>query len=331
MKIVIDSAIPYIDNLLDPYFDVVRKEGVKIGADDLRDADALIVRTRTRCNRALLEGSPVKFIATATIGMDHIDLDYCLSRSIQVESAAGCNAAGVLQWVAAALAAFAAKEEFEPCHKRLGIVGVGHVGSLVAEYAREWGFEVLCCDPPREERGEKGFVALEEIARRCDIVTFHTPLDSSTRHMADDEFFKMLRKGAIVLNSSRGEVVDGKALMRSGVQCALDVWEQEPNIDRELLQYAQFATPHIAGYSAQGKANASAMAVEALARRFDLPIRGWYPPQVERVMRQKISWRELCRTISSHFDIEAESRLLKSRAESFEQIRNNYCYRNEYF
>lgn len=331
MKIVIDSAIPYIGSLLDPYFDVVRLEGAKITADDVRDADALIVRTRTRCNEELLDGSAVKFIMTATIGFDHIDIDYCHSHSIRVTTAEGCNAAGVLQWVAAALAGFALNDGFKPQDKTLGVVGVGHVGGLVSEYARSWGFNVLCCDPPRESRGESGFVSLDEIINKCDIITFHTPLDKTTRHMADDEFFARLKSDCIILNSSRGEVIDSRALLRSNLRYALDVWENEPNIDREVLRRACFATPHIAGYSAQGKANAAAMAVEALARQFDLPLQGWYPPQVKQVKRQKISWCELCSTITSHFDIGSESNLLKGHPEAFEQMRNTYCYRNEYF
>ncbi len=331
MKFVVDSAIPYIGNLLDSHADVQRIEGRKISAADVRDADALVIRTRTRCDRGLLEGSAVKLIVTATIGFDHIDCDYCRAHSIEVVTAAGCNAAGVLQWVAGALAAFAVRDGFAPEERLLGVVGVGHVGSLVSRYAAAWGFRLLCCDPPRQAGGEQGFVSLDEIARRCDIITLHTPLDPTTYHLADDAFFAKLKPDAILLNSSRGEVVCGEALLRSGVRYALDVWEGEPDIDRKLLQRATFATPHIAGYSAQGKANASAIAVEALARRFMLPLRGWYPPQVERVERQEISWGALCQSITAYFDIDSESRRLKEHPEAFEQIRNGYCYRNEYF
>ena len=147
-------------------------------------------------------------------------------------------------------------------------MGVGHVGSLVKAYAEGWGFRVVCCDPPREERERCGFRTLEEVAREADILTFHTPLDASTRHMADSRLFGLMKPGAILINSSRGEVVDGEALLRSGLGWALDVWEHEPHLDPALLENALLATPHIAGYSEQGKANATAMSVASLARRF---------------------------------------------------------------
>ena len=172
---------------------------------------------------------------------------------------------------------------------------------------------------------------LEEVAREADILTFHTPLDASTRHMADSRLFGLMKPGAILINSSRGEVVDGEALLRSGLGWALDVWEHEPHLDPALLENALLATPHIAGYSEQGKANATAMSVASLARRFGLPLEGWYPPQAAPARRRPISWQELCRTIGGAYDIASESRSLKERPGDFESMRDHYAYRREYF
>lgn len=331
MKIVADNAIPFLDGVLEPFAEVCRRPGREISAEDVRDADALVIRTRTRCDETLLAGSRVRMIATATIGFDHIDLAWCRRNGIEVATAAGCNARGVLQWVAAVLALLARRQGWTPGQRTLGVVGVGHVGSLVKSYAEAWGFRVLCCDPPREERERCGFLPLEEVARQADILTFHTPLDDSTRHMAGEWLFRMMKPGAVLLNSSRGEVVDGEALLRSELEWALDVWEHEPQPDPELLRRALVATPHIAGYSLQGKANATALAVAALARKFGLPVEGWYPPEVTPSQPRAISWQELVRTIVGAYNIEAESRRLKQQPSAFESLRDRYDYRQEYF
>ena len=332
MKIVIDSGIPFIKGVFEAYAEVVYAEGRAISSQMVRDADVLVVRTRTRCDRELLEGSTVRLVVTATIGTDHIDLDYCSLRGIVVENAAGCNARGVLQWVAAVLVAIVAERGVSPCDLTLGIVGVGNVGSLIWEYAQRWGFRTICCDPPREEREHLGFCSVDEIFAEADIVTLHTPLTSDTFHLVDNRLLESWRDSdKILINASRGEVVDTEALLCSGVECAIDVWEYEPDINRTLLEKAFVATPHIAGYSLQGKANATAMAVAAVVRHFGLPIENWYPSEVTPSSPRAMSWEELCASIPSHYDIFAESRLLKSAPEQFEKLRNEYAYREEQF
>ncbi len=324
MIVVVDNAIPYIREVFKPWAEVRYRD--VIVREDIVDADAVMVRTRTRCDEVLLGGTRVKMVASATVGTDHIDTDYCRRAGIKVANAPGSNARGVLQWVAAVLAQASADG------KLLGVVGVGHVGSLVAEYARKWGFEVLCCDPPR---AVQGFVSLDEIAVRADIITFHTPLTfegpDATYHLADDNFFSKVKPGAMILNSSRGEVVDTRALMNSGCDFCIDTWEHEPDIDREMLHRAFLATPHIAGYSIQGKANATAAAVRAIAKEFEMPLEGWYPAEMHPTVPQPIKWEELCATIYDYFDIAAETHTLKSAPEKFEQLRNNYRFREEYF
>ncbi|MEG2614017.1 MAG: 4-phosphoerythronate dehydrogenase [Alistipes sp.] len=331
MKIIADSAIPFLRGILEPYAEVQYLAGNKITADDVFNADALIIRTRTRCNQALLLGSSVRMIATATIGFDHIDRTWCSSHNIRVVTAAGCNSRGVLQWVAAVLRHLTLHLNKKPAELTLGVVGVGHVGTLVSQYAEAWGFRVLCCDPPREAREHGDFVSLETIAQRADIITFHTPLDSSTRHMADEAFFTQLKPNALIINSSRGEVVDSAALLQSGHPYVLDVWEHEPDLDAALLEHALLATPHIAGYTTQGKANATAMSLRALSNLFGFPLGDWYPAGIKPSSPQPITWSKMSTTIRKHFDIEAQSAALKAAPADFEAMRDNYRYREEFF
>ncbi len=347
MKIVADINIPYIKGVLEPYAEVVYLKGAAIGAADVRDADALLVRTRTRCDAALLKGSNVRFIGTATIGCDHIDTVWCRSNGIEVAAAAGSNAGGVLQWIGAALVMLSAESNRSPEDTTLGVVGVGHVGSLVAGYARRWGFKVVCSDPPREEaeglgRGD-GFLPFGELASVADIVTFHVPLLHEglcpTFGMGNGRFFGLLKHGAAVINSSRGGVIVEAELTaatgRGACTGCIDTWCGEPDIDRRLLDRALIATPHIAGYSAQGKANASAMTVKALAEYFPdfLPgsLTGWYPPEVAPVARRPVSWEELTATVARYCDLAAETAQLKKSPVSFESLREDYRYRQEYF
>ena len=331
MKAVIDRAIPYVKGVLEPYAEVLYIDGCDFSRHEVSDADLLIIRTRTRCDKALLEGSRVRMIATATIGFDHIDLEYCAAHNIRVVTAAGCNAAGVLQWVAATLALLSADEGWSPQERTLGIVGVGNVGSLVERYAREWGFKVLCCDPPRKEREGGDFLSLEEVATKADIITFHTPLDGSTRHLIDNYLINKIPANSVIINASRGEVASTEALIKAPQRLCIDVWENEPQISPALLDKAFVSTPHIAGYSAQGKANASSMVIEAVAEEFSLPLKGWYPTEVTPCERKPISWEDMCRTIGQHCDLRGESSHLKAHSEDCELIRNTYHYREEFF
>lgn len=331
MRVIVDSAIPFISGVLEPYAEVVYIDGKDINSHAARHSDALVVRTRTCCNRQLLEGSQVKFIATATIGRDHIDEAYCKDAGIRVCSAPGCNARGVLQWMAAALHHIVTTDNLSPKDYTLGVVGVGNVGSLVVEYARMWGFQILQCDPPRQKREGGDFIPIEELVTKADIITLHIPLDSSTYHIINEDVISTIKPNAIIINASRGAVVDNRAIARSGHRYIFDVWEGEPNIHHEILEGAMLASPHIAGYSLQGKANATAMVVQALAEHFDLPLKDWYPKEVTPTTPRRICWHELSATIASRCDLVAESQGLKSEPSQFESIRNNYDYRNEYF
>lgn len=331
MKVIIDNAIPFIHGVVEPWAEVVYCGGTEINRDIVRDADALIVRTRTQCNRELLEGSNVRFIATATIGRDHIDEVYCKSAGIEVASAAGCNARGVLQWVAAALKHILTEDGKQPKDYTLGVVGVGNVGSLVVEYARHWGFRVLMCDPPRLAREGGNFLPIDIVAKQSDIITFHTPLDATTYHMLNEELLSIMRPNATIINASRGGVVDNVMVANSSHRYAFDVWESEPCIEPVVLNSSMIATPHIAGYSQQGKANATSMVINALSYHFSLPLTNWRPENIPQTTPRLIDWDELCKSIDSYCPIKEETQVLKSAPNTFESLRNNYNYREEYF
>ena len=275
MKIICDDKIPFLKGALEPYARVVYLPGQEISAEVVMGADAMIIRTRTICDRALLEGSSVKIVATATIGYDHIDTAWCESRGIVWKNAPGCNSSSVQQYIASVLCVLAERFNLHFKDLTLGVVGVGHVGSKVAEAARALGMKVLLCDPPRaREEGPEGFVDLNEIVSSTDIITLHVPLSheglDATWHMFDSERISSLRPNQILINSSRGSVVDTLALKnalkaRRIKAAVLDVWENEPYIDLDLLNLLTIATPHIAGYSADGKANGTAASVQAVA------------------------------------------------------------------
>lgn len=337
MKIVIDDKIPFIRGVFEPYAEVVYLPGNTIEARDVRNADALIIRTRTRCNTTLLEGSRVRLISTATIGYDHIDLAYCREHGIAVSTAAGCNARGVLQWVFAALQAL----DIRPTGTTLGIIGVGHVGGAVRAAAEAVGFNVLCCDPPRQQRHEPGtehFVSVTELLQQADVVTVHVLLDETTRGMVSTEFFAAAKPGLVFLNSSRGEVVDEAALkvaLREGriSHAVLDVWNREPHIDLELLEMTTLATPHIAGYSLQGKAMGTALSVRSVAAHLGLPVNPtWYPSEAPvQHPRSDLSWARITAQMPQHYDIHQDDTALRSTPEQFEELRGNYRFRKEFF
>jgi erythronate-4-phosphate dehydrogenase len=312
-------------------------------------ADALIVRTRTQCNAVSLSDTSVKFIATATIGFDHIDTQWCEANGIRWTNAPGCNSGSVRQYVAAALAVLSARYGFSFGDVTLGVVGVGNVGAKVAQLGRVLGMNVLLNDPPRARReGTDAFVSLEEIICRSDIVTLHVPLDRSgedrTFHLFDAEMLRRMKPSAILINSSRGEVVDNQALktalQRKTIKAAvLDVWENEPAIDRELLSLIDIATPHIAGYSADGKANGTAMSVQALSRCFSLPLTDWRPANVPAPLQTlhfdingsgKTQQQCLCEAILHTYPIEDDDRKLRQSPETFEKQRGDYPVRREF-
>lgn len=330
MKIIIEKNIPFIKGLLDDIAEVSYLAPEEINAATMRDADALITRTRTRCDASLLDGSKCRFIATATIGTDHIDLEYCRSHGITVKNAPGCNAPAVAQYVIATISAVRGLDN----DFTLGVVGAGHVGSIIVDWARKMGIKTLVCDPPRADaEGNDGFSDMEEIARECDVITFHTPMNRSgkypTYHLLDSTMVNKLKRKPLVINSARGPVTDTEALLEGLKEgrvgnVAIDCWEGEPDISRELLEKAAVATPHIAGYSREGKIRATQMAVSALTSHFGLP-----DVKMEERVPEGASTDVTFASVAASYDPLADTEALKTAPETFELLRNRYNYRDE--
>ena len=342
MKIVADKHIPFLEGVFEPYADVVYIDGRQINHDDVVDADALIIRTRTKCNADLLDGTKVQLISTATIGTDHIDLDYCARHGIEVHNAEGCNAGGVMQYVFSALYGVAARKNIKLDGANFGIIGVGHVGRKVEHMARYLGFNVLRCDPPRAAaEGEEGFCSLEYLLANSQIVTMHTPLDDTTRGMADEEFFMLMQPGAIFINASRGEVMNEDALKAAYPKLGaaiIDTWNNEPDVDEDLIELVDVATPHIAGYSFQGKQNGTASAVQSVAHHFGIEeLYDYYPendipdhePKLLDLKDKKQG--EIAAVFQYNYPIFTDDFRFRMEPGNFEKMRSNYQYRRDIY
>jgi len=353
MRIVADENIPFAREAFGTLGDVVTASGRDISSETVKDADLLIVRSVTQVNEALLGGSRVRFVGTCTIGVDHLDMDYLRRRGIAFASAPGCNANSVAEYVTAALLVLAGRNGIELKGKSIAVIGVGNVGSRVVEKVEALGMRVLMNDPPLAERtGDERFLPLDEVLG-ADFVTVHVPLTKTGRHatyhMVGEEFMGRMREGATFINTSRGAVADTAALLKANderrITMVLDVWENEPNISLELLERSAIATPHIAGYSFDGKVAATRMIYEA-ACDF-LGVRPtWDPtpllpaPPVERLeLDGKMPDEEIIRgAVLAVYDIEGDDarlRRISSMPESergayFDSLRKNYPMRREF-
>ncbi len=348
MKIIIDNKIPYIKGALEPYAEVVYLPGNLTTAEVVKDADALITRTRTICNQAVLEGSKVKYIATATIGFDHIDTQYCKEAGIEWVNAPGCNAESVNQYISSALLSYAKREQLDLAGKTIGIVGVGQVGSRIAKTCEILGMNVLLNDPPRERaEGSSQFVSIEEVREQADFISFHVPLNrqgiDKTFHMVDEEFIQDLRKSPLIINTCRGEVFETQVVRNAREKNALsgmviDCWEYEPDIDLKLLKLVDYGTSHIAGYSKDGKANGTTSSVRAISKFFGLGIDDWQPSGVdapdnsiiELDGNNKTEQAILADAILATYQIETDDEALRSSTHLFEQLRGDYPVRREF-
>lgn len=348
IHIVADNNIPFLRGALDDRAKVTYLPAPEISRNQLEDADALIIRTRTSCNAELLKGTPVKYIATATIGHDHIDAAYCKEKGIQWCNAPGCNAGSVMQYMASALTHITISESKRFEDICVGIIGAGHVGKKVEHLCRTLNMQVLLNDPPRERvEGSSKFTGLDELLSHADIVSMHMPLHTEgpdkSLHMADESFFRKMKQGVWFINTARGEVMSTKAqkeALRTGKLggAVIDVWENEPEIDHELLQLATIATPHIAGYSLDGKANGTAASVQAISRFFKLGLDEWRPhnipgPENPVFLPSKNTqrWEALINSAFVHtYNILEDSSKLKASPNYFESFRNNYPPRREF-
>lgn len=377
MFVIVDDKIPYIQEAIRHIADkVLYLPGKEFTKDKIKDADALIIRTRTHCNRELLEGTNVRFIASATMGYDHIDTNYCEKAGITWTNCPGCNASSVGQYDKTVLIRLAMAGKLSLTESTVGIVGVGNAGSAVAKALLPLGVKLLFNDPPRQETDEKAgkitsrtkgnesceknnlihenknlfprensntpvslfpvakWSSMEELCDRCDVILFHVPLiykgEYPTRYLADTTFFNQLKRHPVILNAGRGGIVNEVALLKAldeGLvsDAIIDTWEGEPEINRKLLKRTFIGTPHIAGYSADGKSNATRMALEALCEYFHIEADFTISPPE---MKPGNYWNTTDEILSL-YDPKADSDRLKAHPEAFEILRGNYPLRRE--
>ena len=322
-QVIIDKGIPFLEGVFPPEIDVRYLSPEEITPEAVRCADALFVRTRTQINKELLQGSNIRFVATATIGFDHIDQDYCREAGIHWVSCPGCNAQAVCDYVEEAIVSFNSSlfrgrsgEDFT-----IGVVGYGHVGKLVAQMAQKRGYQVLLSDPPLGIG-----MSLEQLAPLCDVLTFHTPLtrdgEHRTYHMCNADVLSSCKEDVLLINAARGGVVDEEALLEhlasergAKMKVAIDCWEGEPDLNKELLKKVDLASFHIAGYSIQGKMNASEMCLRAFCEFFSLPILSINKKAVPLQGDSEPGW------------LKRISDQLKAHPEHFEQLRKQYRLR----
>lgn len=354
MKILADQNIPCVADAFHDLGEVELMPGRDIGREHLANCQCLIVRTVTRVDAELLNGTPVKYVGTATIGTDHIDLDYLAAAGIGCSNAAGCNAEAAAEYVISGLFALAQRKGFDPFKLKAGIVGFGNVGSRLHHKLETLGIECLVCDPPLQEAGTSSqqFVDLDTILRECNFVTLHVPLTHDgrhpTHHLLDTERLQKLSQCCLLVNAARGAVVDNRALLelldkRGDLRVFLDTWEQEPNLSLELLQRVDIATPHIAGYSVEGRLRGTQMVLDAACKHFELAS-SWHMTQhfpAAKVLQPaetdsvKTAWHNL---FQQHFDIWRDHEALVSGSEldatsfatHFDALRRVYPDRLEY-
>jgi erythronate-4-phosphate dehydrogenase len=367
--IIIDSDIPFIQGVLEPFFCTKYIKSADINSQTIKSASALIIRTRTRCNQELLEGSSVNSIFTATIGNDHIDMKYCTESGIDVYNAAGCNANGVVQYVITSLFIVCRLLKRDIFKEKLGIIGAGNVGERLAATAARLGIEVMRCDPPLKvrlqedplffseekliERGvdtsfypnrsglsSSDYFSLNQVLNSCSVISFHVPLNEETTGMCSKEFMSSINQGAVLINSSRGEIFDEDEVIRGRSKLGAlisDVWSAEPEINPKYLEVTNIATPHIAGYSLEGKINATVFTVRNIAKHFkiesliDFLIN--YPDEVDSntIIDSRHSKVEIiaCMT-EDRFPIMQQDKRLRDNPHNFENLRTEYKYRREF-
>jgi erythronate-4-phosphate dehydrogenase len=349
MHILADENIPLLDEFFADGGNIRRRPGRSISRADLGDTELLLVRSVTRVDRALLEGSAVRFVGTCTIGTDHLDLDYLREAGIGWASAPGCNARGVVDYVLGSVLALAEQQGIDPASRCYGVVGAGQVGGRLVEVLRALGWQVLVCDPLRAAVEGGDFVGLAQILRDCDVISLHTPLDADTRHLLGAEQLSALRSGAWLINASRGAVVDNQALRellgrRADVQVVLDVWEGEPQVDAALAGLCRIATPHIAGYSLDGKLRGTAQVYQAWCAWRGLPakvqLEQLLPPswldeiRLHSTAQPQWALSMLCRAVYDPRRDDADFRRslygdAASRRAAFDQLRKDYPPRRE--
>ncbi len=349
MKILVDENMPYAQTLFSELGEVKAIPGRPIPTQELIDAEALMVRSITKVNRSLLDNTEVKFVGTATAGFDHVDTQWLSEANIGFSSAPGCNAIAVVEYVFSALLLLAERDNFDLRDKTIGIIGVGNVGGRLFNRLSAWGVKTVLCDPPRAAKGDKeNFVPLDAVLEQADILTFHTPLNTigeyKTLHLMDESRLSHLREGTILINASRGEVVDNQALLgllKQGKKLSviLDVWEPEPNLETELLDRVDIGTPHIAGYTLEGKARGTTQVYEAycqfLGKTSQVSLSSLLPkPDISSItLNGKLTQQQLKRLVHLVYDVRRDDAALRAVATvpgEFDKLRKHYQERREW-
>ncbi|WP_054179316.1 4-phosphoerythronate dehydrogenase PdxB [Trabulsiella odontotermitis] len=349
MKILVDENMPYARELFSRLGEVRAVAGRPLPGEALDDADALMVRSVTKVNAALLEGKPVKFVGTATAGTDHVDEEWLAQAGIGFSAAPGCNAIAVVEYVFSALLMLAERDGFALTDRTVGIVGVGNVGGRLQKRLEALGIKTLLCDPPRADKGDEGhFLPLETLVEQADILTFHTPLFKDgpykTLHLADEALISRLKPGTILINACRGAVVDNSALLArlnagQPLSVVLDVWEPEPDLNTELLAQVDIGTAHIAGYTLEGKARGTTQVFEAysefIGQRHQISLDTLLPaPEFGRItLHGPLDQATLKRLVHLVYDVrrdDAPLRQVAGKAGEFDKLRKNYQERREW-
>jgi erythronate-4-phosphate dehydrogenase len=345
MRIIADNTIPFLKGIIEQTGEVSYLPPARFTAGAVRDADVLIVRSVDKCSREILEKSRVKLITTATIGYDHIDTAYCEKAGITWKNAPGSNAESVAEYLLASLIRLSMRTKEALAGKTIGVIGVGHVGRKVERLCNSYGMRVLCNDPPRAEKeGPGGFVSLRVVAEEADIITFHTPLTREgkypTYHLAGKELINALVRKPWLVNTCRGAVTDTVALLEGMADgkigaMIMDCWENEPHISLPLLECTSIATPHIAGFSADGKANATRMCLENISRFFKLEIKDMEKvtppaPSYPAIDLNLYEDNRIERAILSSFDPIPADRALREEPGRFEWFRSHYSHPREF-
>ncbi|UXI00510.1 4-phosphoerythronate dehydrogenase [Photobacterium sp. TY1-4] len=363
MKILIDENMPYALDLFSQLGEVIAKPGRTLTADDLVDIDALMIRSVTKVNADLLsKANRLRFVGTATAGQDHVDQALLAQKGITFTAAPGCNKVGVAEYVLSSLMVLGQQQGFSIFDKTVGIIGAGNVGSYLAKCLDALGIRYLLNDPLKAEQGDsRAFHSLEALQQQCDIITMHTPLTRDgaypTYHLVDEAFLQQLKPGAILINAARGPVVDNTALKVAlqqaqtgegrALTAVLDVFEQEPLVDLELLPLLAFATPHVAGYGLEGKARGTTMVFNRYCEFLDqgqpVSAASLLPEAPLPQVALSRAWQEetLFRLIQLVYDVRRDDGLFRREmtaagentarmASAFDQMRKNYWDRREY-
>jgi erythronate-4-phosphate dehydrogenase len=349
VKILVDENMPYARELFSRLGEVRAVAGRPLPQDALDDADALMVRSVTKVNAALLAGKPVKFVGTATAGTDHVDEEWLTQAGVGFSAAPGCNAIAVVEYVFSALLMLAERDGFALADRTVGIVGVGNVGGRLQKRLEALGIKTLLCDPPRADNGDDGdFLPLETLVEQADILTFHTPLFKDgpykTLHLADETLIGRLKPGTILINACRGAVVDNRALLArlnagQSLSVVLDVWEPEPDLNTELLARVDIGTAHIAGYTLEGKARGTTQVFEAysefIGQRHQVSLDTLLPaPEFGRItLHGPLDQATLKRLVHLVYDVrrdDAPLRHVAGKAGEFDKLRKNYQERREW-